>query len=245
MSPPWSAPRPPAGLDHLGNDDPGRVPGRARHGDRSSRRSRPTRRRRSRATSPSARRSCGSSTRARWAGSGSWRSAAAWPAGPRTGGLRLPPRPRWPAGACRVADHTARGRHRTASDRPISHVGIGRSTYCPPAVPGRTIHHGRARPDGERRANLHARSARAAPRHPRPNRPHDRSVDLVRPPPGHAPTARMSTRTANACRACGCALDSMLRGSDAGPRARRWKGVRWISSGTSWGSPSRACRSCS
>ena len=46
----------------------------------------------------------------------------------------------------------------------------------PPRPPARTIHHGRARPDGERRANLHARSARAAPRHLARPTPTDRSV---------------------------------------------------------------------
>ena len=44
------------------------------------------------------------------------------------------------------------------------HTGLGRCTYCRPSTPARTLRDGRARPDGERRANLHARSARAAPR---------------------------------------------------------------------------------
>ena len=67
-----------AGLDHLGTTTQaeylvGLGP------NCSSRRSRPIRPRPSRATWPSARRSCDSSTRARWAVSGSWRSAGPGP----------------------------------------------------------------------------------------------------------------------------------------------------------------------
>ena len=77
---------------------------------------------------------------------------------------------------CRCAAHPCEP-HRTPPDR----TGIGRCTYCRPGAPGRTIRDGRARPDGEWRANLHARSARSAPR-PRcpgalgsPTRPDPRS----------------------------------------------------------------------
>ena len=61
------------------------------------------------------------------------------------------------------AESAASRPHLTAPDP----TGIGRCTYCRSPARRRTIHHGRARPDGEWRANLHARSARAAPRHHR------------------------------------------------------------------------------
>ena len=57
---------------------------------------------------------------------------------------------------------------------------LGRSTYCRSTPAARTLRDGRARPDGERRANLHARSAHAAPRRPRPP---------VAPAPGLRPPA--------------------------------------------------------
>ena len=53
--------------------------------------------------------------------------------------------------------------HLTAPNR----TGLGRCTYCCAVRRRGTIRDGRARPDGEWRANLHARSARAAPRHHR------------------------------------------------------------------------------
>ena len=79
-----------------------------------------------------------------------------WPDGPPLAGLGLS------AGAS--AHHRP---HLTAPNR----TGLGRCTYCCAVRRRGTIRDGRARPDGEWRANLHARSARAAPRHLRAELP--------------------------------------------------------------------------
>ena len=110
-------PRPPR------DDDPGRVPGRARDGGaapgdpgRSGDDARG-------ATSPSARRSCACSTRARWAASGSWPSGAAGPATDR------------PCAGSATASRADRRADRTAADRTGRHrtrTGIRRCTYCRP-----------------------------------------------------------------------------------------------------------------
>ena len=76
-----------------------------------------------------------------------------WPAGPPLAAFayRLPERPRRSPTATPAANEP-------------DHTGLGRCTYCRPSAATRRLRGGRARPDGERRANLHARSARAAPR---------------------------------------------------------------------------------
>ena len=148
-----------AGLDAPRHDDPGRVPRRPRHGGpppgdpgRPGDDPRGVPRRPVRA------------------------DAAARPGrdGPVPGdGLR-------PRLAGRPAARGARVPARTPGrSRQTDRTRIGTSTYCRSCPPRATIRHGRARPDGERRANLHARSARAAPRHLRTGPP------LRRPPRSH------------------------------------------------------------
>ncbi len=71
----------------------------------------------------------------------------------------------WPAGATLAGlDYRLRppsaGRPHVTAPNP---TGIGRLTYCRSRRRGSTIRHGRARPERERRADLHARSARVAP----------------------------------------------------------------------------------
>ena len=84
----------------------------------------------------------------------------------------------------RLAGRSAARRVRVPGSRPAASrtdAGrLGRSTYCRSTPAARTLRDGRARPDGERRANLHARSAHAAPRRPRPP---------VAPAPGLRPPA--------------------------------------------------------
>ena len=83
-----------------------------------------------------------------------------WPAGSELAGfgyrLRPTERPE------RKSGPDLHGPHRTAPDR----TRIGRPTYCRSGRPRGTIRHGRARPERERRADLHARSARVAPSNP-------------------------------------------------------------------------------
>ena len=101
--------------------------------------------------------------------------------------------------------------HLTAPNR----TGLGRCTYCCAVRRRGTIRDGRARPDGEWRANLHARSARAAPRH-----------SVRAEPPGSvarsAPTDRMPIGQTRPFRVClALHLDPRASGASPGRVARR------------------------
>ena len=117
--------------------------------------------------------------------------------------------------------------------------GLGRSTYCRPGARTGTLRvpvgHDQS---GERLANLHARSARAAPRHSQPSRPaavraltgHHLGRSVLGPraarprdrPCRHAPAARMPTRGLLARSGCGsCARARALGSATPSPRVAR------------------------
>ena len=148
---------------------------------------------------------CGCSTRPRWAASGSWPSAAGWPDGPPLRGF---------AYRLRAEPHRTRpDPHRTRANVPIAAVGADARSVTASAI-------GRARPAGERHANLHARSARSAPR---PSRLHGRASDDLPDGSGAAPAATTSpARMPAAWRRLVSAPCATARGTPpSGPRAHR------------------------
>ena len=204
------------------DDDPGRVPGRARHRGRSSQAIQ---------ADPATTLEAYLAVRSALmrlldpGAMGRFRVMAfgrAWPAGPPPAGFdyRLAGRPA-SADGCR----RARG-DGTGPPRPLRIARRNRAIYLLPARRRRVA---RFTTVGHDLTGSGARTCTRARRAPLPDilartDPTTGSVDLVRPPPGHAPTARMSTRTANACPACGCALDGACLGAaapDPGRVARR------------------------
>ena len=161
-----------AGLSHVGDHHPGRAPDRP--ADRSA----------------AARGPGGPGDQPR----GVPRAAIVADAAARPGGDGTVPRDGLRA---RLAGRSAARRVRVPGPSPsirrTAAGRLGRSTYCRSEPAACRLCDGRARPDGERRANLHARSAHAAPRRPRPapRRPSPGSpAARYLPRPGLVPEAR-------------------------------------------------------